>query len=164
MKNTFLKDCKNSSNRIFIRQNCQFQDDFQKFIGVYSVTKKNRNASTHNSHEKLDKHYWSANEYSIGKRPITETESDHASPCTKWMANQKRVGKVCQDVRKMWVINRKHPSRSWMSVNLMEISNWQVGESEGKKNLRKWTIDTFKEIISHAWHFNQLRIYRQKLT
>ena len=32
-------------------------------------------ACTHNQHENFDN--WSANEYSLGKRPITETESDH---------------------------------------------------------------------------------------
>ena len=33
-ENTYLKDCKDSSNLIVIRQNSPFQDDFQKFFGV----------------------------------------------------------------------------------------------------------------------------------
>ena len=52
--------CKDSSSLIFIPQYySQFQNDFQKFLGVKSVTKLIRNASTHNKDEHL--YNWLAN-------------------------------------------------------------------------------------------------------
>ena len=64
----------------------------------------------------------SANEYSIGKRPIAETESDHATPCTKWMQKKKAFPEKC--VRKKWVIKRKHPVYMvLLSLKLQDAQN-----------------------------------------
>ena len=59
-----------------------------------------------------------SNEYSIGKSLLTETKSNHASPCTKWMAKKTcSIRGVRVSEKKTRGIKRKHPYSAFIWPN-----------------------------------------------